>query len=136
MELSHSVVTPLRMSLFVCFFFVFYLKIYNSGIPFFILVHAFSNLVPELLEIAGEDGYFLSDKLNQDPCEEHFGHIRMGGGSNQNPDALQYGYRSRKALVGKAETVRIMGNTRGKKRKGLQISIDDNRQLPKRPKKQ
>ena len=101
-----------------------------------ILVHAFSHLVPELLELAGKDGYFLSDKINQDPCEEHFGHIRMGGGSNQNPDALQYGYRSRKALVGKAETVKIMGNTKGKKRKGLQISLNDNRQLPKRPKKQ
>ena len=90
-------------------------------------------MVPELLEIAEEGGYFLSDKINQDTLEEHFGHMRMGGGCNENPDALQYGYRTRKAIVGKAETIRVMGNTKGKVRENLEIEVDDYRPLPKRP---
>ena len=41
-------------------------------------------LVPYLLSMNGAK-FPLSDKINQDPLEEHFGHIRMRGGGSEIP---------------------------------------------------
>ena len=45
------------------------------------LVCSFIELTKLLLELDGVE-YFLSEKLNQDPLEECFGHQRMKGESN------------------------------------------------------
>jgi len=100
-----------------------------------ITVHAFTEMVPMLLQVA-PNIYFLSDKINQDPVEEHFGRMRMRGGSNENPTLEEFGYRNRKAIVAKAEMLTVMrGNTRGRVKENTKIDITDTRQLPKRPKK-
>ena len=79
--------------------------------------------------------FFLSDKLNQDPAEEHFGRIRGAGGSSENPTLEQYGYRNRKIVVAKSEMIQTTkGNTRGRVRENINIDIHDERKLPKRPK--
>jgi len=99
-----------------------------------ITVHSFCEFVPYLLQ-KGAD-YFLSDKLNQDPIEEHFGRIRMRGGALDNPTLEEYGYMNHKCIVAKAEMIQVMrGNTRGRIRENVKINIHDTRQLPKRPKK-
>ena len=43
--------------------------------------------------------FFLSDKINQDPLEEHFGHIRMCGGGSENPTREMFGLMNRKIMV-------------------------------------
>ena len=78
--------------------------------------------------------YFLSDRLNQDPVEEHFGKQRASGGASEAPNLEAYGYNERKILVAKSDMIRIMhGNTRGRLRDEHEIDIHDERQLPKRP---
>ena len=53
--------------------------------------------MPYLLSI--DDAiFFLSDKINQDPLEEHFGRIRMRGGGSQNPLIVGSALRIRSAL--------------------------------------
>ena len=67
----------------------------------FFLVRSFVEFVPIVLKKYGVD-FFLSDKLNQDPIEEHFGCIRGAGESSDNPNLEQYGYRNRKIIVKKS----------------------------------
>ena len=55
-------------------------------------------LVPYLLSMDGGK-FFLSDKINQDPLEEHFGHIRMCGGGSENPTQEMFGLMNRKIMV-------------------------------------
>ena len=43
--------------------------------------------------------FFHSDKINQDPLEEHFGHIRMRGGGSENPTQEMFGLMNRKIVV-------------------------------------
>ena len=47
-------------------------------------------LVPYLLSMDGAK-FYLSDKINQDLLEEHFGHIRMCGGGSENPTQEMFG---------------------------------------------
>ena len=88
-------------------------------------------------QLPSEDGvdYVLSDKLNQDPLEEHFGKQRVRGGSNENRSLKEYMDNERKLLVAKSEMIRLMrGNTRGRQEEQT-IDITDDRLLPKRKKK-
>ncbi|XP_071483429.1 uncharacterized protein [Diadema antillarum] len=53
-------------------------------------VKSFTALARELLAEEGVE-YLLSEKLSQDPLEEHFGKQRGMGGRYENPDARQFG---------------------------------------------
>ena len=100
-----------------------------------ILVRSFIDLAKVLLELEDVE-YFLSDKLNQDPLEEHFGKQRMRGGGSDSPTLEQYGQNERKIIVAKSDMLTVMrGNTRGKQRDEHKIDIHDTRELPKRKKK-
>lgn len=101
----------------------------------FFLVHSFLELVPKLLQM-GPNVYFLSDKINQDPIEEHFGRVRMRGGCNENPTQEGFGLMNRKIVLIKSDLLRVMrGNTRGRISDSTCIDVNDERQLPKRSKK-
>ena len=79
---------------------------------------------------------FLSDKLNQDPLEEHFGMVRSGGGASDNPTQGRFGQMNRKIVLVKSDMIQVTrGNTRERVRENVAIDIYDKRQLPKRPKK-
>ena len=59
--------------------------------------------------------FFLSEKLNQNPAEEHFDRIRSRGGGSYNPTPKQHGYINGKVIVAKSETIQVTkGNTRGR----------------------
>ena len=89
-------------------------------------------MVPELLELDGVE-YFLSDKLNQDPVEEHFAKHRASG--VENPMLEKYMMTERKLIVAKSKmVVAINGNFRGRTKRKIVIDIDDQTLLPKRPK--
>ena len=80
--------------------------------------------------------FFLPDKLNQDPIEEHFGRIQGASGASDNLILEQYGYRNRKIIVTKSKLIHVTkDNTRGRVRENIQVDIHDERKLPKRPKK-
>ncbi|XP_047144721.2 uncharacterized protein LOC124818209 [Hydra vulgaris] len=103
-----------------------------------ITVHSFVELVPYLLSRVndGQELYFLSDKLNQDSVEEHFGRIRSRGGANENPTAYEYGLLNRKVIVVKSDLLKVIrGNTRGCIREELVFDVNDNRELHKRSKR-
>ena len=53
------------------------------------LVKSFVSLARELLVIDGVD-FLLSEKLSQDPLEEHFAKQRKKGGCNENPTVEQF----------------------------------------------
>ena len=79
---------------------------------------------------------FLSDKLNQDPLEEHFGMVRSRGGASNNPTQERFGQMNRKIVLVKSDMIQVTcGNTRGRVRENVAIDVHDERQLPKRPKK-
>ena len=99
------------------------------------LVRPFLEFVPHVLELHGVD-HFLSDKPNQDPVEEHFGRIRSRGGGNDTPTLEQYGYMNQKVIVAKSEMIQVTkGNTRGRVKENIKVDVHDERQLPKRQKK-
>ena len=99
------------------------------------LVRSFVEFVPHELELHGVD-YFLSDKLNQDPAEKHFGRIRSRGRGSYNPTPKQYGNINGKVVVAKSETIQVTkGNTRGRVKENTKIDVHDERQLPHRQKK-
>ena len=57
---------------------------------------------------------FLSDKLNQDPFEGHFGMVRSGGGASDNPSQERFGQMNRKIVFVKSDMIQVTrGNTRG-----------------------
>ena len=79
---------------------------------------------------------FLSDKLNQDPLEEHFRMVRSGGGASDNPTQERFGQMNRKIVLVKSDMIQVTRvNTRGRVRENVAIDIHDKRQLPKQPKK-
>ena len=79
---------------------------------------------------------FLSDKLNQDPIEEHFGMVRSGGGASDNPTQERFGQMNRKIVLVKSDMILVTrGNTRGRVWENVAIDIHDKRQLYERPKK-
>ena len=97
------------------------------------LVRSFIELTKLLLD---EEVFecFLSDKLNQDPLEKHFGRHRMKGGANENPSVNDYGYSELKIIASRSETIQsVRGNVR--ERQKDPINIHDDTPLPKRPKK-
>ena len=99
------------------------------------LVRPFVEFVPMVFKKYGVD-FFLSDKFNHDPIEEHFHRIQVACGASDNPTLEQYGHRNRKIIVAKSELIQVTkGNTRGRVRENIQVDIHDERKLPKRPKK-
>ena len=59
--------------------------------------------------------FFLSDKVNQDPIEEHFGRIRMRGVGLENPTQDMFGLMNRKIIVIKSDLLQVTRrNTRGR----------------------
>ena len=100
-----------------------------------LVVHSFVEMVPKLLAIPGVR-CVLSDKLNQDPLEEHFGRQRSRGGANDNPTLEDYGRNERKIQVMKTTMIKVVrGNTRGRAGDQEPINIHDMSSLPKRQKK-
>ena len=94
-------------------------------------VSSFVELVPELFKISGVK-VFLSDRINQDPLEKHFGRLRQQGRTNQNPtvaEALKNTQTLR--VVDSVWLDDITGNCRGSRKRKF-ISTDDNQLLPKR----
>lgn len=80
--------------------------------------------------------FVLSEKLNQDPLEEHFGKQRMRGGGVDNPSLEQFMFNERKIIVTKSDMITsVRGNTRGRKREEQKIDINNTTSLPKRSKK-
>ena len=78
-----------------------------------ILLQSFVKLVPELLSLE-DANYFLSEKLNQDTLEEHFGKQRIRVGSMDNPSMQQYMYNERNIIAAQSETITSMHrNTHG-----------------------
>ena len=74
---------------------------------------------------------FLSDKVNQDPLEEHFGMVRSEGGASDNPTQKRFGQMNRKIVLVKSDIIQVTrGNTRGRVRENVAIDIHDKRQLP------
>ena len=55
--------------------------------------------------------FFLSDKLYQDPIEEHFGRIWGAGGASDNPTLEQYRYRNKK---NHSRQIRVDSSGKGK----------------------
>ena len=93
-------------------------------------MHSFVELLKKLLTLNGVS-YFLSDKLNQDPLEEHFGRQCACGRASDNP-LLEQHSQNEKKTVAKSESIRVMrDNKRGRKGDGKQIDIHDNTPLPK-----
>lgn len=96
-------------------------------------MHSFIELVPLLLKMNGVD-YFLSEKLNQDPVEEHFGKHRSKLGGSDNPTLQQYMQSEKKIIVGKSSILTsLTGNTRGKLREE-KVNVVDEAPLRKRRK--
>ena len=94
-------------------------------------MHLFMELVRKLLTLEGVS-YFLSDKLNKDLLEEHFGRQRVCGGASDNPTLEQYAQNEKKILVAKSESIHVMrGNTRGRQGDGKKVDIHNNTPLPK-----
>ena len=92
-------------------------------------------LVPLLLRQDGFD-YFLSDRLNQDPVEEHFNKQRSSDAGSEMPLLQSYGYNKRKVIVSKSDMIQVMhSNTRGSIRDEEEIDIHDDRSLPKKAKR-
>ena len=92
-------------------------------------------LVSYLLSMDGAK-FFPSDKINQDPLEEHFRHIRMCGGVSENSTQEMFGLMNRKIVVIKSDLLQAFhGNTHGCMRDKIDIDIYDMRELPKRPRK-
>ena len=58
---------------------------------------------------------FLSDKLNQDPLEEHYGMVRSRVGASDNPTQERFGQMNRKMVFVKSDMIQVTrGNTRGR----------------------
>lgn len=77
---------------------------------------SFVELAKEMIQLPGVK-YFLSEKLNQDPLEEHFSKHRAAGGHNDNPSVYEYGFNEL-ALLQAAGKVRpsAAGNCRNNDR--------------------
>ena len=74
-------------------------------------------LVPTLLRIPSVD-FIMTDKLNQDPLEEHLGKHRSKLGGADNPTVENYQYTERKLILAKGHAIQsLCGNTRGRIRK-------------------
>ena len=95
-------------------------------------VSSFVELVPDLFRISGVK-VFLSERVNQDPLEKHFGRLRQHGRTNQNP-TVQESLKSTQTLrvIDSVWVDDITGNCRGRIQKRKFQAVDDNQPLPKR----
>ena len=77
---------------------------------------SFVELAKEMTQLPGVK-YFLSEKLNQDPLEEHFSKHRAAGGHNDNPDVSEFGFNEL-ALLQANDNIRpsTTGNCRNNER--------------------
>ncbi|CAH1241399.1 Hypp6357 [Branchiostoma lanceolatum] len=86
-----------------------------------------------------EDGvtYVLSDKLNQDPLEQHFAKQRRRCGANEHPTVLEYGRNEINIQVAGAmlDAVRPRGSNCGGRANDAQIDLNDDTPLAKRQRK-
>ena len=80
-----------------------------------------------------ERGKFpLSEKLSQDPLEEHFGIQRKSGDCNENPTLAQFQNQEQRInVMGSALMGEMTGNTRGRNVERPLIDTNDER-LPKK----
>ena len=75
--------------------------------------------------------FVLSDKINRDRLEEHFGHIGMRGAGSENPTQEIIALINKKVVVIKSDLLQVFfGNTRGRMRHEVNIDIYDTRGLP------
>nr|XP_054762951.1 uncharacterized protein LOC129269470 [Lytechinus pictus] len=94
-------------------------------------VKSFTALAKELLNEEGVE-YFLSEKLSQDPLEEHFGKQRGMGGRHENPDVRQFGSNMQVLQVA-GSCVSVSSRANVKRQYGR--SPVKSKPLPKRQKK-
>ena len=86
-----------------------------------------------VLQVDGVE-FLLSEKFSQDPLEEHFSRQRRCGGSNENPNLLQF---ERQEVMINVATGSLTTDLRGNiitSRDGDNINICDKR-LPKKQRK-
>ena len=96
------------------------------------LVKSFVSLARELLVIDGVD-FLLSEKLSQDPLEEHFAKQRKKGGCNENPTVEQFAQQEVLLNVMNSDLVAsLRGNTRGRIHQALHVDPLNARKLPKK----
>lgn len=89
-------------------------------------------MLPTLL-LQRDVHFILTDKLNQDPLEEHFGRQRSRLGGSDNTTLQQYGESELKLQVAKSGLITsIKGNSRGRKEE--RVDIHDMTPLPKKQK--
>ena len=80
-------------------------------------MYSFVDLVQEVLQEPGVE-YFLSEKLCQDPLEEHFSKQHGAGGANRNMGVADYASQELKILVAGSQMVAsAKGNSKNYKRK-------------------
>ena len=87
-------------------------------------------LVPYLLSMDCAK-FIFSDKINQNRIEEHFRHIGMRRGGQENPTQDTIALTNRKVVVVKSYLLQVFrGNTRGRMREEVNIDIYDTREQP------
>ena len=109
-------------------------KFLNINICIILSVKSFIALCNELFE---EDGvsYILSEKLSQDPLEEHFAYHRQVGGTCENPTLETFQRQEVASNLVKNELVSgLKGNTLGRPDTRDPVSVDDERLPRKRSK--
>ena len=65
---------------------------------------------------------FLSDKLNKNLLEEHFGMVRSGGGASDNPTQERFGQMNRKIVLVKSG-FKLSAVIRGEECEKMSLSI-------------
>ena len=76
--------------------------------------------------------FFLSEKVNQDCTEEHFGRHRRCGGRNTNPTLHQIGYQENQLRIQRS-VAPVTGNTSGcHAKREREWNVVDGQPLPKR----
>ena len=88
-------------------------------------------------ELFEEDGvtYILSEKLSQDPLEEHFAWYRRVGGTNENPMLDVFQRQEVAANLVECELISgLKGNIQGRPDTREPVSVEDER-LPRKKSK-
>ena len=101
----------------------------------FDLVYSFIEMVKELFNDP-EVTSFLSERIQQDPLEKHFGKQRQRGGTNENPTVAQYHKNDQALKVISTINLDITsGNTRGTNKRKLTTELDEYKPLNRRSKR-
>ena len=81
----------------------------------------------------GEDLFFLSERISQDPIENYFGKQRARGGRNEHPNLQQCVHNAAALRVQKSLALDpVRGNCRRKRLNCNDLSTIDDTPLPKR----